>query len=449
MQHLIQSRAGLNWIIVLICCHVVNCELSLCIAQEIELLWERKQVTDGDSGPINATDSHVVLGGLSRDTRMSRMICLRADDGEAQWTISHERLRDRDLDNPDTGIRSRPAIEPTLGQVAYYSNRGELVIADLDGRLDGDQGISDGKLGDSGDVLKIIDLVGEKHIFKRDDREFGCTLPSPVYKNGMLLSATGNGSTHNLHARRPVQIPSPSAPGVVAIPIASNQRGWDWNKGSSTIVHSACASPLVVSHDSLPSMLFLSAGNGALYAIDMESGVTIDENSSQWFWSWTTPVAGDQEFYLATDSPPGLPELRKCGVFAVKTKTSVDQKIEIRWSSFPKNYNGTYVSPVVVDDYIFVMSRTGTLSAIDQKQGNVLWQHDFPYYPSLDRAELFSIAGRLFVPVEGGLVIVIPSRNEPKFAEVSIGTTLKSGVAVVDDRFYGSDGNSVYAWRAQ
>ena len=189
---------------------------------ELSAKW--KVPIGGDVGPITVRGDSVLFGTRSRDGSQTELQCLSSFDGTLKWRIAHHRLDDQQLENSACGIKSKPCAHPLMPIVSYFSTRGELVLADLNGQSDGDQGIADdGVLLNGGDVLWRRDLREEFGVFKRDDLEFGSPQPSPNMFGQLVVCATGNGSTHNLHQRKTIEpvVVAPEAPGWVAFPVVA------------------------------------------------------------------------------------------------------------------------------------------------------------------------------------------------------------------------------------
>lgn len=413
---------------------------------ELSAKW--KVPIGGDVGPITVRGDSVLFGTRSRDGSQTELQCLSSFDGTLKWRIAHHRLDDQQLENSACGIKSKPCAHPLMPIVSYFSTRGELVLADLNGQSDGDQGIADdGVLLNGGDVLWRRDLREEFGVFKRDDLEFGSPQPSPNMFGQLVVCATGNGSTHNLHQRKTIEpvVVAPEAPGWVAFPVVAGGTELVWSDASSRIVHSACASPVPFGLADDP-MVFVLGGDGDAYIVSRDTGKTVSKFGEDWIWSWTNPVLGSNNIVVACASPPGDNYDRRCGIHSFNRGLADSQKLMRNWATFPATYSGTMVPPVLLNGIVFVVSTKGMLIALDEETGEILWEHPIDSYPTGYFAEMFVINEYLVVPSENEWLVFAPSRFRPTPQPLAVGIDTHAGVAVAGDVIFASDGDFIYAW---
>ena len=92
------------------------------------------------------------------------VMCFRDEDGELLWQAVHDKLASgRVNDWPQQGVASTVAVD--RGRVYWVSNRCELVCADIEGFLDGEndgpylrEAVED---EDEADVVWVLDMIGE------------------------------------------------------------------------------------------------------------------------------------------------------------------------------------------------------------------------------------------------------------------------------------------------
>ena len=128
-------------------------------------LWS---ISPGTYGSPVIADGRIFIGtnnggklrpGIEGDKGV--MVCLDEKTGKLLWQMTHDKLPSgRDNDWPEQGIASGPMVD---GDRLYYvSNRCELVCADVNGFLDGenDGPYTNEKLHDKpdGDIVWLVDI---------------------------------------------------------------------------------------------------------------------------------------------------------------------------------------------------------------------------------------------------------------------------------------------------
>lgn len=394
-------------------------------------IWERKLFGGRDTGQIVVVGDRLLVGSNGPDGGTALFCCLLADTGEVMWTMEHDRLLPPWLDNPASGIRSRPAVSGN--RVVYYSNRGEIVCLDLDGFSDGeDDGIPDKRDGKTADMVWSRDLRQDFGVFKRDDASFGIPSPSPAISGDRVYCATGNGSTHGIghcYEGGRVFVPAPQSPGCVCLSLADGSLVWKNCDGAASVVYSSSASPLVATIPNTGSgeapkraVLFVG-GDGRLRALNDDDGTTRD-SGHEWVWSWSTPVESGDSVVVCSAFPSYTTELPAIFGFG---KDSLVPK----WRLVDSRYCGTTVSPVVGGELVFVISTEGTLLAIDPHSGQVQWS-DTVDYEAFAFPGLFVSGNRLYVPEGHDIRVYRVGRSKQYLGsvETELGQSIRGGIFV-------------------
>ncbi|HVR75630.1 MAG TPA: hypothetical protein VMT52_14945, partial [Planctomycetota bacterium] len=188
------------------------------------------------------------------------MMCFSASDGEFLWQAVHDKLATgRVNDWPEQGIASSPVVE---GDRLYYvSNRAELVCADTEGFLDGED---DGPFHDEkyreaidADFVWVLDMIGELGVFPHNLAN--C---SPLIAGDLVYVITSNGVDKD-H----ITIPSPDAPSFIAVDKRTGKVVWKSAAPGKKILHSQWSAPSFSTADGRPQVIF-PGGDGWLRSFE-------------------------------------------------------------------------------------------------------------------------------------------------------------------------------------
>jgi len=164
------------------------------------------------------------------------MVCLNEKTGTFLWQATHDKLPSGNVNDwAEQGIPSAPYVE---GDRLYYvSNRCELVCADVNGFLDGE---NDGpfkqekhKDTQDADIVWVLDMFKDLKVFPHN-----LATCSPVGAGDMIFVSTSNGV--DVSHRR---IPSPDAPSLIAVDKKSGKVLWQRSDPGKNILHGQWSSP--------------------------------------------------------------------------------------------------------------------------------------------------------------------------------------------------------------
>lgn len=351
------------------------------------------QPLGGDAGPIALTHGRVIVGSLERDApRRASLNCYSVQDGFPVWRNYHSRLADQFLDNRTTGIRSKPLVADD--RLIYATNRGELYCLDL-------------KHGSTRYKENWrVDLRTSYGVFKRDDVGTGTPGISATSCDGLVVVATGNGSTHNLHDRR-LSVPAPEAPAWICFDIETGDSRWSNSVPSPETIHSSSASPAKVND----SLLIATGGDGGLYVLQSKSGKILTSSHAGWYWSWSSPAVSSDYVVVASSHPPGSdPKYRgTVTCFSVQQITS-GKKLSPLWVFDEALYDGTWGAPILIGSSVFVLTQSLELLELDATSGHLVSQRTLDAY---DFAQIHKIGQLLAVPNEASVLLYSPKRLEP------------------------------------
>ena len=149
-------------------------------------------------------------------------MCFRESDGKFLWQLTHDKLAaGRVNDWPKQGICSSPCVEGN--RLYYVSNRCELVCADVEGFLDGenDGPFTEETLTDTidGDIIWKLDMIEELGVFPHN-----MASSSPAMDGDLVFVVTSNGVDES-H----IAIPAPDAPSFIAVNKNTGEVVWERN----------------------------------------------------------------------------------------------------------------------------------------------------------------------------------------------------------------------------
>ena len=138
------------------------------------------------------------------------IVCLEEATGKVLWQATHDKLpTGRVNDWPEQGICSSPFVDGN--RIYYVSNRAELVCADVEGFLDGE---NDGPFQDEkyrekedADIVWVYDMIEELGVFPHN-----LATSSPVGAGDLIFLLTSNGVDEG-H----LDLPMPDAPAFIAV----------------------------------------------------------------------------------------------------------------------------------------------------------------------------------------------------------------------------------------
>jgi len=340
------------------------------------------------------------------------VLCFRESDGELLWQMTHDKLAaGRVHDWPQQGICSTAAID---GDRFYYvSNRCELVCADLNGFLDGE---NDGPFTDEkwttekdGDIIWKLDMIEELGVFPHN-----LSTSSPTFDDQRVYVVTSNGvdEAHQV-------LPAPSAPSFLAIDKKSGKIAWESNAPGEHILHGQWSSPALGTMGGVRQIIF-PGGDGRVYSFVPESGKLLwsyqcNPKDSVWKLGGlgtrnniiATPVIHDDKVFISVgqdpehgEGPGSLHAINGTLRGDITDKGAVWRKTDVQRS----------MSTVAIDNgVLYFCDLSGMLRALDPNTGKEFWKHDV-------FAAVWSspsvVDGKVFLGDEDGDLVVLAAGHK-------------------------------------
>lgn len=372
-----------------------------------EVVWRARIGTAAAVSPVVVGD-RLLVGTRNEFWRSNEqtgavLMCLRVDDGSFLWQAVHRRLPvlHQDFRLP---INSRPFVDGN--RVYYVSNRGELMCLDLDGFYDGE---NDGPFrkeeradASDADIVWSLDMVADLGVYKRDSTDAGNPVSSPVVVGDMVYCVTGNGTASG-------RVPHPEAPSFIAVNKVSGSVVWSSNAPGKNIIYGQFSSPVFVDARGKQQIIF-PGGDGVLYAFEALTGEMLwnmdlggpfpvnlgPRGFGKRNFFVAEPTVQDGVIYIGLNQTFESRLLTRRPVYAIELfgggKTIQPR---VKWMFDAPEFDGTFGAAAVADGKVYVVSRSGTVFAIDAEDGKELWRSELGEHaaffasPVVDRANLY------------------------------------------------------------
>lgn len=369
------------------------------------------------------------------------MMCFNRADGKFLWQMVHDKLSiGRVNDWPEQGICSTPVIE---GDRFYYvSNRAEVVCADMEGFLDGE---NDGPYEEEkykskidGDIVWTLNMIEELDVFPHN-----LATSSPVIGGDLIFILTSNGVDEG-H----IDIPSPDAPSFIAVRKDTGELVWENDAPEDRILHGQWASPAYGEIGGKKQVIF-PGGDGWVYSLEPETGEIIwkfdcNPKRSKWILGGrgtrnsliSTPVIYNDHVYIAVGQDPehgeGPGHLYS---IAAAGKTGDITQSGQAWHFGGKAFNRTISTVAIADGLLYAVDLSGFLNCLDVQTGKPYWVYDTL---AAVWGSPMVVDGKVFLGDEDGDLVILKHGKESSepLAEPNLGSSVYSTVTVVDDVLY-------------
>jgi len=363
------------------------------------------------------------------------MMCFRESDGAFLWQAVHDKLpAGRVNDWPEEGICSSPCVEGN--RVYYVSNRCELICADVEGFLDGenDGPFTQEKYQDKidGDFIWVLDMMEELTVFPHN-----LATSSPLVVGDLIFLLTSNGVDES-H----IEIPQPDAPSFIAVNKNTGKVLWEDRSPDGKILHGQWSSPCYGLVAGRPQVIY-AGGDGWVRSFEPQSGKPIwqfDCNPKDAKYELggkgtrsyiiATPVLNGDHVFIAVGQDPehgeGIGHLNS--IDATKTGDITQSGRTWHFGHFGnRDYGRTMSSVAVKDGLVYAADLSGFLYCLDQKTGVPFWVHD-------TLAEIWGsptvIDGKVFLGTQDGDVLVFREGKELKLLATNPMASAVSGTPV-------------------
>jgi outer membrane protein assembly factor BamB len=374
------------------------------------------------------------------------ILCFSEKDGQFLWQMTHDKLpAGRVNDWPMQGICSTVAVD---GDRFYYvSNQCELVCADTEGFLDGenDGPFKDEKLTDKidGDIVWKLDMYEELGVFPHN-----LATSSPVYDDDLVYIVTSNGVDEG-H----IVLPVPYAPSFLAVKKSTGEVAWESSLPGEQVLHGQWSSPTLAEINGEEQVIF-PGGDGAVYAFVAKTGeerwsFQCNPPDSKWELGGmgtrnniiATPVFSDNKIYISVGQDPEHGEGPGHLYALDATKRGDLRKSGIVWHN--EDLQRSMSTVAIQDDILYTVDLTGIFRALDVKTGRTLWTHDL-------LAAVWSspmvIDGKVYMGDEDGDIVVFQTGREKKILlETNMDNSIYTTPVAANGVLYITNRRTIYA----
>jgi outer membrane protein assembly factor BamB len=376
------------------------------------------------------------------------IMCFDEKTGNMLWQMTHDKLpTGRVNDWPEQGICSAPVVE---GKRMYYvSNRAEVVCADVEGFLDGE---NDGPFKDEtykerqdGDIIWTYDMIEELGVFPHN-----LATSSPVVAGDLIFLNTSNGVDEG-HLNMPV----PQAPAFIAVNKKTGELAWMRSDPGENTLHGQWSSPSYGVMGGKPQVIF-GGGDGWCYSFEPKTGELIwkfDLNPKGTVWELggrgtknniiSTPVIFDDKVFLAVGQDPEHgegPGHLYC-IDATKTGDVTDSaKV---WHLGGEDYHRTISTVAIADGLLYAADLSGFLYCLDVKTGKTHWKYDTF---SAVWGSPYVVDGKVLLGDEDGEVVILQHGKEKKeIATIDVGNAVYTTPVAANGTLYIANRRMLFA----
>ncbi len=343
---------------------------------DYSIVWQTPIRTTGS--PALFKDK-VFVGAVSsapNSPRFGKMLCINSKNGELLGQVEHAPLQHCQHD-VGIGIVCRPCIED--GRAHYVSNRGELVCLAAD------------KFGAYGKskIIWSLDMVEKLGVFKKEARDCGNPLSSPIIIGDLVYCVTGNGSTYGYPTNGTFGVPAPDAPSFIAVNKFTGKVVWSSAAPGKNIQYGQWASPAHAKVDGKDQVIF-PGGDGWLYGFEAETGRQVwkvDCNPATATASDGRKVGTRNNFMAAPAVRNGVAYIgtsfdqeqtdRVMPIYAVDITQKGDATRKgVKWTFYDEEFAGTFVAVALGKDSLYAAGCKGWFVCLDLTTGKERWRYD-------------------------------------------------------------------------
>lgn len=400
------------------------------VEERRNLLWSAELGTETYGGPTLAGEL-VVVGtnnerprdpGITGDRGV--VVAFERATGAFRWQVTHAKLESgADHDWPLQGVCSTPTYHH--GALYYVSNRGELVIVDLAGR-----------------VRFALDMVA-----RLGTRPRHMSVSSPVVAGERVYTLTSNGVGDS------GRVPAPTAPSFLAASSASGEVVWSSALPGDRLIEGQWSSPTWAVVAGRPQVLF-PAGDGWLYALDPQNGSVLWKFDGNAVLPAETPVEARHAFlasaviwrdraYIGVGRDPEASSAAG-HLFAIDATRSGDVSGSgVVWHFQHRDFGRTLSTVAIADGLLYTADLNGFVFCLDAETGELLWQHD--NFAAIWSSPLLA-DGKVYVAdTEGDVTIYRASRKLEVLAEIAMAEPIYASPVAADGVLYVATQRHLYA----
>ncbi len=376
------------------------------------------------------------------------MACFEESTGKFLWQATHHKLpTGRVNDWPEQGICSSPWVEGD--RIYYVSNRCELVCADLNGFLDGenDGPYQDEQYQDSqdADFIWVLDMIEDLGVFPHN-----LATSSPVGSGDLIFVLTSNGVDEG-H----LDLPMAKAPAFLGIHKDTGEVVWERSDPGENTLHGQWSSPSYGVVSDQPQVIF-GGGDGWAYAFEPETGKLIwkfDLNPKESLWELggrgtrnniiATPVLQNNQVFLSVGQDPehGMGGGHLYAIDATQ-RGDITESGKI-WHVKGEDFHRSMSTVAIRDGLLYAADLTGFFYCLDVKTGQLYWRYDTL---AAVWGSPYLVDGKVYLGDEDGDVSVLQHGKEMKvLAKNDMRNSVYTTPVAANGVLYISNRNTLFA----
>ncbi len=344
------------------------------------------------------------------------VLCFDEKSGKLLWQATHDKLPTGQVNDwPEQGICSSACV---AGDRLYYvSNRCELICADTDGFLDGE---NDGPMTsekynekEDADIVWVLDMIEELGVFPHN-----LATSSPVVVGDLVYLLTSNGVDEG-H----LNLPAPQAPAFIAVNRTSGEVVWERSDPGRNTLHGQWSSPSYGIVGGQPQIVF-AGGDGWAYGFEPLKGeplwkYNLNPPDAKYVlggrgtksYIIATPVIVDDRVYLCVGQDPEHGEgIGHFHCIDATQRGDITERGRL-WHVGNENFNRSLSTAAVRDGLVYISDLSGFLYCFDQKTGQQYWKYDT--FAAIWGSS-YVVDGKVYLGTEDGEVHVLATGKELK-----------------------------------
>jgi outer membrane protein assembly factor BamB len=344
------------------------------------------------------------------------LVCLDEKTGKFLWQATHDKMPSGSVNDwPEQGIASAPWVDGN--QLYYVSNQCQLVCADVEGFLDGE---NDGPYRrekhtgrQDADFVWILDMYEQLKVFPHN-----LATGSPVGMGDAVFVSTSNGVDDRHKAP-----PSPDAPDLIAVDKNTGEVRWQRSDPGKNVLHGQWSSPALGMIRGKPQVIF-GGGDGWCYAYEPSDGAILwkfdlNPKDSKWIPGGrgtrssiiATPVVYDDKVFLGVGQDPEHGD-GPGHLYAIDATQRGDiTQTGLVWHVGGEDFHRTLSTVAIADGVLYAADLSGFLYCLDVKTGRRHWRFDT--YAAVWGSP-YVVDGKVLLGTEDGEVIVLKHGTEMK-----------------------------------
>jgi outer membrane protein assembly factor BamB len=409
------------------------------------ILWVAALGSQSYGGPVAFGDK--IYCGTNNEARKNpklgndrgNLMAFRIADGKFLWQSAHAKLpQGRVHDWPLQGVCSGPYVE---GDRLYYvSNRAELIAADTEGFLDGE---NDGPFKTETEATPIdedivwkLDMIGDLDVFPHN-----LAAGNPLVIGDLIYLMTANGVDEG-H----INIPSPQAPSFIAVNKKTGELVWESALPGNGILHGQWSNPAFGSAGGRDQVVF-AAGDGWVYSLDPKTGKLIwkfdgNPKDAKYIIGGAgtrnyivgTPVFWKGKVYIGMGQDPEHGEAPG-HLWVIPADQEGDITGKAVWTRGGEDFHRTISTVAITDDgLLFAADLSGFLYALNAETGELYWKYDA--FAAIWGSP-FVADGKVYLGDEDGDVAILEaSKTKKLLAELNLGNSVYTTPIAKDGVLY-------------